>query len=103
VDDNESKLYMLTQSDDFEENKGLGNQSYIITQFGSWGKSVVVKPTVSSDLSGLWVGGGFSTVAGWIGESSPFNIKNDSQESIEIPFWESALEQSEWDSSQRTS
>jgi hypothetical protein len=103
VNDNESKLYMLTQSDLFTQNRGIGNESYIITHFGSWGKSVVMKPTISSDLSGIWIGGGFSTVAGWIGDASPFNIKGDFHNSTEEPSWESALEQSEWDSSQRTS
>jgi hypothetical protein len=99
----ESKMYMMTQSDVFAENRGLGNESYTITQFGSWEKSLIIKPTVSSDLSGFWIGGEFSTIAGWIGDAAPFNVKKDTQISVEVPSWESVLEQSEWDFSQRTS
>lgn len=92
-------LYVLRQSDIYSQNNGIGNESYSLETFGTWAASLVMKPTVSADLSGLWVGGGSSTIAGFTGSLGP--ASNFGSGDPVSAGWNVTLEQPDWDPSQR--
>ena len=92
-------LYILRQSDLYTQNNGIGSDSYSLKTFGTWGTSLVMKPAVSADLSGLWVGGGSSTVAGFTGALGP--ASNTGTGDPVSAGWEITLEKPGWDPSQR--
>jgi hypothetical protein len=95
----EGFIYTLLPSESYAENKGVGNDSYTLRTFGTWERSLVTRPTVSQDLSGLWVGGGSSVVAGWIGNLGP--ASNFDSSAPVSAVWETDLETSEMDPSKR--
>lgn len=95
--DSPTFIYGLFPTARYTENDGMGVGSYNLKAFASWDRSSIAKPTVSSDLSGLWVGG--SAVAGWTGAAGPIN--NVNQIAPGFLSWETELAQPEFDPSQR--
>lgn len=63
-------LYALMPSDTFNL-FGVGKDAYSLVQLGVWRRRLITKPTVRRDLSGLFMAGGGSYVAGWVGASAP--------------------------------
>ena len=92
-------LYVLLQSNVHTQNNGTGSESYLLKTFSTLERALVMKPTVSADLYGLWVGGGSSLVAGWTGDQGPAS-NMDASVSVSAG-WEASLETPEWDPTQR--
>lgn len=63
-------LYALMPSGTFNL-FGVGEDAYSLVRLGVWRRTLITKPTVRRDLSGLFMGGGGSFVAGWVGASAP--------------------------------
>lgn len=95
----ERYIYALYPSSTFAANSGMGSASYILKAFGTWSRSLITKPAVSDDLSGLWAGGTGSVVEGWTGDVSP--AKSFDKIVPSSSNWSSELELPEWDLSQR--
>jgi hypothetical protein len=92
-------LYVLLPSEVHSQNNGIGSESYFLKTFSTLERALVMKPTVSADLSGLWVGGGSSLVAGWTGDQGP--ASNLLRSGLVSAGWETSLEMPEWDPTQR--
>lgn len=92
-------LYVLLPSEVHTQNNGIGSESYFLKTFSTFERALVMKPTVSADLSGLWVGGGSSLVAGWTGSQGP--ASNMLSSGLVSAGWTTSLEKPEWDPTQR--
>ena len=93
-------LYVLLQSEVHAQNNGTGSESYFLKTFSTLERALVMKPTVSADLYGLWVGGGSSLVAGWTGDQGPAS-NMDFNQSVSSAAWQASLDEPEWDPTQR--
>lgn len=94
-------LHFLTPSASFDEAFGRGNDSYNLITFSEWGKSSVVRPTVSTDGVLIWLGGTGSIIAGWPDiEDMLDSVEFESSFPIE-PKWEQFITPSEINPTQR--
>uniref|UniRef100_A0A7S4V1S0 Circumsporozoite protein n=2 Tax=Ditylum brightwellii TaxID=49249 RepID=A0A7S4V1S0_9STRA len=94
-----SHLYVVTPSTDFDFRNGRGNGSFLLKRVSTLAWSSITRPIVSSDGLSVWLGGTAATLEGWV-NIGEFLFSTDLQSAPIKPSWSATIQQNEKDPSQ---